>query len=286
MGHRGLCVVTMAHPQSWNGKQRSSLHSSTVGPNDLGQSRRVGSDQNDADKVDEISLTHICCHTLYRSVLVYKYVLCVKAESGRSSPVQESRGGRLCPQTEQRSQGVIKSLNIDLTKSKSLQSTIGVTEQSMFIRLKRVFTVSLSDQRLKGDFRTTTSGQKADCLQGQDRSAVIHLNSSHARRCLIRFSRDNRLSTSAEGLTWTGSGVPLRAGRQWQVSGLGIKSEKVLTTFLGSLGHLDGRSLRRTAQWELLNVACRKAVPLIQHHQYGSATVLRVRRTLCRLMCE
>ncbi|KAG8277893.1 hypothetical protein J6590_033426 [Homalodisca vitripennis] len=35
-----------------------------------------------------------------------------------------------------------------------------------------------------------TVGQ-LDCLQGQDRSAVTHPSSSHARRCLIRLSRDN-----------------------------------------------------------------------------------------------
>ncbi|KAG8312426.1 hypothetical protein J6590_023032 [Homalodisca vitripennis] len=31
---------------------------------------------------------------------------------------------------------------------------------------------------------------QADCLQGQDRSAVTHASSSHARRCFIRLSRD------------------------------------------------------------------------------------------------
>ncbi|KAG8267931.1 hypothetical protein J6590_039315 [Homalodisca vitripennis] len=36
-----------------------------------------------------------------------------------------------------------------------------------------------------------TAGQ-AGCFQGQDRSAVTHPSSSHARRCLIRLSRDNR----------------------------------------------------------------------------------------------
>ncbi|KAG8326273.1 hypothetical protein J6590_046542 [Homalodisca vitripennis] len=33
---------------------------------------------------------------------------------------------------------------------------------------------------------------EADCLQGQDRSAVTHPNSSHAGRCLIWLSCDNR----------------------------------------------------------------------------------------------
>ncbi|KAG8286972.1 hypothetical protein J6590_048030 [Homalodisca vitripennis] len=33
---------------------------------------------------------------------------------------------------------------------------------------------------------------QAGCLQGQDRSADTHPSSSHARRCFIRLSRDNR----------------------------------------------------------------------------------------------
>ncbi|KAG8272202.1 hypothetical protein J6590_046080 [Homalodisca vitripennis] len=33
---------------------------------------------------------------------------------------------------------------------------------------------------------------QAGCLQGQDRSAVTHPSSSHARRCLMRLSCDNR----------------------------------------------------------------------------------------------
>ncbi|KAG8330017.1 hypothetical protein J6590_073331 [Homalodisca vitripennis] len=36
-----------------------------------------------------------------------------------------------------------------------------------------------------------TAGQ-ADCLQRQDRSAVTHTSSNHARRCLIRLSCDNQ----------------------------------------------------------------------------------------------
>ncbi|KAG8302376.1 hypothetical protein J6590_034689 [Homalodisca vitripennis] len=38
---------------------------------------------------------------------------------------------------------------------------------------------------------TPMAGQ-AGCLQGQDRSAVTHPSSSHARRCLTQLSRDNR----------------------------------------------------------------------------------------------
>ncbi|KAG8241070.1 hypothetical protein J6590_095216 [Homalodisca vitripennis] len=41
-----------------------------------------------------------------------------------------------------------------------------------------------------GDFRTTTNGRTGR-LQEQDRSAVTHPSSSHARRCLIRLSCDN-----------------------------------------------------------------------------------------------
>ncbi|KAG8302822.1 hypothetical protein J6590_025100 [Homalodisca vitripennis] len=33
---------------------------------------------------------------------------------------------------------------------------------------------------------------QAGCLLGQDRSAVTHPSSSHARRCLILLSHDNR----------------------------------------------------------------------------------------------
>ncbi|KAG8336191.1 hypothetical protein J6590_049429 [Homalodisca vitripennis] len=45
--------------------------------------------------------------------------------------------------------------------------------------------------RLRGDFRTTTNGRAANRLQGQDRQAVTHPSSSHARRYLIRLSCDN-----------------------------------------------------------------------------------------------
>ncbi|KAG8278104.1 hypothetical protein J6590_027359 [Homalodisca vitripennis] len=44
----------------------------------------------------------------------------------------------------------------------------------------------------RSDFRTTTNAGQAGRLQGQDRSAVTCPSSSHARRCLIWLSCDNR----------------------------------------------------------------------------------------------
>ncbi|KAG8296094.1 hypothetical protein J6590_065081 [Homalodisca vitripennis] len=47
---------------------------------------------------------------------------------------------------------------------------------------------------------------QAGCLQGQDRSAATHPSSSHARRCLIRLSCDNRctLYTTPFDSCWHG----------------------------------------------------------------------------------
>ncbi|KAG8292665.1 hypothetical protein J6590_034858 [Homalodisca vitripennis] len=55
---------------------------------------------------------------------------------------------------------------------------------------KPSLTLNLGTNGFKGDFRTTTNGRAG--LQRRDCSAVTHPSSSHARRCLIWLSRDNR----------------------------------------------------------------------------------------------
>ncbi|KAG8262965.1 hypothetical protein J6590_042766 [Homalodisca vitripennis] len=56
-----------------------------------------------------------------------------------------------------------------------------------------------------------TAGQ-ANCLRGQDHSAVTHPSSSHARRCLIWLSHDNRrtryTAPSAKYLSLTADSLP------------------------------------------------------------------------------
>ncbi|KAG8330342.1 hypothetical protein J6590_065936 [Homalodisca vitripennis] len=68
---------------------------------------------------------------------------------------------------------------IDLLRERRSDATVGESDCR---------TILLSWK--KGDFRTTTNG-RADGQAGQDRSAVIHPSSSHARRCWL--SRDNQV---------------------------------------------------------------------------------------------
>ncbi|KAG8312160.1 hypothetical protein J6590_028388 [Homalodisca vitripennis] len=62
-----------------------------------------------------------------------------------------------------------------------------------------------------------TAGQE-DYLQKQDRSAVTHPGSSHARRCLIRLSRDNRrthyTADCLVGYLFLKGPLPLLPGRE------------------------------------------------------------------------
>ncbi|KAG8336890.1 Vesicle-mediated ER to Golgi transport protein [Homalodisca vitripennis] len=58
--------------------------------------------------------------------------------------------------------------------------------------------IRLNDVRLE-----TKTFDSVCCLQGQDRSAVTHSSSSHARRCLILLSRDNRCTRYTAPLATT-----------------------------------------------------------------------------------
>ncbi|KAG8283791.1 hypothetical protein J6590_011163 [Homalodisca vitripennis] len=53
-------------------------------------------------------------------------------------------------------------------------------------------TINLATNGLKVTSEPPPMAGQAGCLQGQDRSAVTYPSSSHAGRCLIRLSRDNR----------------------------------------------------------------------------------------------
>ncbi|KAG8283943.1 hypothetical protein J6590_003635 [Homalodisca vitripennis] len=53
-------------------------------------------------------------------------------------------------------------------------------------------TLNLGTNGLKVTSEPPSTAGQAGCLQGQDRSAVIHPSSSHARRYLIQLSRDSR----------------------------------------------------------------------------------------------
>ncbi|KAG8283749.1 hypothetical protein J6590_011119 [Homalodisca vitripennis] len=57
---------------------------------------------------------------------------------------------------------------------------------------KPSLTLMLGTNGLKALPNHHPPARQAGCLQGQDRSAVTHPSSSHARRCLIWLSHDNR----------------------------------------------------------------------------------------------
>ncbi|KAG8323296.1 hypothetical protein J6590_006303 [Homalodisca vitripennis] len=57
---------------------------------------------------------------------------------------------------------------------------------------KPSLTLNLVTNGLKGTSEPPPMAGQAGCLQGQHRSAIIHPSSSHARRCFIWISCDNR----------------------------------------------------------------------------------------------
>ncbi|KAG8336593.1 hypothetical protein J6590_042114 [Homalodisca vitripennis] len=61
-------------------------------------------------------------------------------------------------------------------------------------------TLNLGTNGLKVTSEPPPMAGQAGCLQGQDRSAVTHPSSSHARRCLIRLSCDNRCTRCTKPL--------------------------------------------------------------------------------------
>ncbi|KAG8274208.1 hypothetical protein J6590_004230 [Homalodisca vitripennis] len=61
------------------------------------------------------------------------------------------------------------------------------------VRAKKLsLTLNLGTNDLKVTVEPPPMVEQAGCLQGQGRSAATHPSSSHARRCLIRLSCDNR----------------------------------------------------------------------------------------------
>ncbi|KAG8255240.1 hypothetical protein J6590_095494 [Homalodisca vitripennis] len=61
------------------------------------------------------------------------------------------------------------------------------------VRAKKLsITLNLRTNGLKVTSEPPPTARQAGCLQGQDRSAVTHPSSSHALRCLIQLSCDNR----------------------------------------------------------------------------------------------
>ncbi|KAG8328433.1 hypothetical protein J6590_001102 [Homalodisca vitripennis] len=64
---------------------------------------------------------------------------------------------------------------------------------------KPSLTLNLGTNGLKVTSQPPPMVGQASCMQGQDRSAVTHLSSSHARHCLIRLSCDNRCTVPAIG---------------------------------------------------------------------------------------
>ncbi|KAG8317332.1 hypothetical protein J6590_029905 [Homalodisca vitripennis] len=61
------------------------------------------------------------------------------------------------------------------------------------VRAKKTsLTLNLGTNGLKVTSEPPPKAEQADCLQVQDRSAVTHPSSSHAQRCLIWLSCDNR----------------------------------------------------------------------------------------------
>ncbi|KAG8284697.1 hypothetical protein J6590_097376, partial [Homalodisca vitripennis] len=73
------------------------------------------------------------------------------------------------------------------------------------VRAKKYsLTCNLGTNGLKVTSEPPPMAGQAGCLQGQDRSAVTHPSSSHARRCLIRLSCDNRCTcyTAPLAIEW------------------------------------------------------------------------------------
>ncbi|KAG8314265.1 hypothetical protein J6590_096709 [Homalodisca vitripennis] len=62
-------------------------------------------------------------------------------------------------------------------------------------------TLNLGTNGLKVTSEPPPTAVQAGCLQGQNRSEVTYLNSSHARRCLIRLSCDNHCTRYTAKLT-------------------------------------------------------------------------------------
>ncbi|KAG8298955.1 Disintegrin and metalloproteinase domain-containing protein 17 [Homalodisca vitripennis] len=88
---------------------------------------------------------------------------------------------------------------------------------------------------------------QADCLQGQDRSAVTHPSSNHARRCLIRLSRDNRYHEDfydgrVFGESWSDASVHMKDGVLTATIQLADETYHIEPSWR-HLSHLDNQSM-------------------------------------------
>ncbi|KAG8301571.1 hypothetical protein J6590_050738 [Homalodisca vitripennis] len=93
---------------------------------------------------------------------------------------------------------------MNLTSSQSSQLQSGVMSK------KPSLTLNLRTTGFKVTSEPPPTAGQAGCLQRQDRSAVSHPSVSHARRCLIRLSCDNRCTRYTARLARVGSVESIR----------------------------------------------------------------------------
>ncbi|KAG8283997.1 hypothetical protein J6590_003689, partial [Homalodisca vitripennis] len=94
----------------------------------------------------------------------------------------------------------VTSFKVATTNASASRRTLSSIQTPRFIsdtvgevRAKKPsLTLNLGTNGLKVTSEPPPMAGQLGCLQGQDRSAVTDPSSSHARRCLIRLSRDNR----------------------------------------------------------------------------------------------
>ncbi|KAG8282102.1 hypothetical protein J6590_044845 [Homalodisca vitripennis] len=80
-------------------------------------------------------------------------------------------------------------------------STVKMSYSTRGRAKKPSLTLNLGTNGLKVTYEPPPIVGQAGCLQGLDLSAVTHPSSSHARRCLIQLSWDNRCTRYAAPLT-------------------------------------------------------------------------------------
>ncbi|KAG8280271.1 hypothetical protein J6590_085361 [Homalodisca vitripennis] len=80
-------------------------------------------------------------------------------------------------------------------------STVKMSYSTRWRAKKPSLTLNLGTNGLKVTYEPPQMVGQAGCLQGLDLSAVTHPSSSHARRCLIQLSWDNRCTRYTAPLT-------------------------------------------------------------------------------------